>query len=427
MRARSRALLLAFTLSVLPPDLASAQIRIVAWEAGSEYRTAEIVARLISERTKLGKAVLLSASTPVEGVRRVVEGKADLTVVRGDVAYTAWAGTTVSPSGAPLWALVSLDTVAVQVVAIGKQDLAALKGMKVAVSPDDSAAGQVARSVLTAEGLQGDVRLVPTSEPWRALERGGADAAILFATLGDPAIRKPIREAGARVVSLSPTTIAALKRSSPYLREYTIPPTVYGVQAATTVATVNVLISKLSLPDDAAYQITAAYASSLSELGKNTRFDFATHAQGSFKFVDLAADIGTLAWTPFGFVRAESKPPGAAIVADGSFKGLMTDETFHLTVGEHTCTLLLNDYERVDRKVIVYDRKRAECKATLKKSPGTRHQLPPMQRSEAVVRAGNLPVPLHPGAARFLQDAKGPRRNKWTRSYRVADRVGRIV
>ena len=406
MSLTARVLVLVLILCALGSKLASAQIRIIAWEAGPEYRTARIVAQLIAERTKLGKAIVLSAPTPVEGIRQLLEGKADLTVVRGDVAHAAWAGSSVGPSGAPLWALISLDTVAVQVIGKAKRDLAELKGRRVAVFPEDSASGQVARSVLAAGGLEGEVKLVSTSEPWRALERGGADGAILFTAVGDPTVLKALKETGARVLSLSPMAIGALKRSSPYLREYTIGPTVYGMEPATTLATANLLVSRVSLPDDAAYQITAAYVGSLNELGKGTRFDFAIQAQGSFKFVNLPVDMGTVAWQQFGYVRAESKPPGAAIVANGSFKGLTTDETFHLTVGEHTVTLLKDDYDRADAKVTVYDKKTAEVKATLKKSPGKRHQVPPIERSEAFVRAGNLPVPLHPGAAAFLQDAK---------------------
>lgn len=212
-------------------------------------------------------ATAVSTQGSAANVRDLETGATDLALCQADVAHDAFSGTA-AYAGKPirsLRAIASLFTEAVHVVVgrdAGIDDVAQLKGKRVAVG--ETASGTIATTKVVLRGYGLEIKeLKPVYEKLaRAadmLSVGELDAFFMVGGVPVAAIANLAERAPVRLVPIAGKGAERILKAEPYYQAIAVPDNAYrGVPATPTLGVSAQLLVRADLPDDLVYAITGA-------------------------------------------------------------------------------------------------------------------------------------------------------------------------
>lgn len=256
-------------------------------DQGTYYGFGTVLAQYVSSNTG-SKVTAVVSNGSQDNIEQMNMNTAQLGFVQSDVMSYAYNGERLF-EGSPI---TNFSTVAalymeqVQIVTCDPdiKSVADLKGKNVSIGASGSGVYYNALDVLGAYGLtESDIN--PTFQDFgnsvEALQDGKIDAAFVVAGVPTTAVTTLATAKDMYLVSLDSEHIAALKETSPYYSEYTIPADTYeGVPETTTVAVGAVVIARDDVADEDVYNFVSAIFENMDSIshGKAAELDleFAT-------------------------------------------------------------------------------------------------------------------------------------------------------
>ena len=176
-----------------------------------------------------------SSEGSVANVEAIANGTIDSGFAQSDVAFSAHSGTGFF-EGRPIEELRLITSLYVEhahVVAKSADDVASLRGQRVALDEVGSGTLFAARSILAAHGLEeADIQpfYVKPSRSVRLMRDDELDAFVIVAGAPTSSVEEAIRDHGARVLPLDAAAIATIVGEYPYFSESEIPSGTYAQQ-----------------------------------------------------------------------------------------------------------------------------------------------------------------------------------------------------
>ncbi len=248
---------------VAPPP----EIVIAGGEKGTSY--SNYAAAVYSEMNDVMQDVKFrneSNSGLVEGLRKVNEKTADITLTQGDILYYAANGLYYfnQEKMENLRAMTSCYMVGLQFITRADFDgdsPAALAGKKVLVGEEGSLAAISALNILEAYGLnEENTELVfeDTGDAAQSLQEGEVDAVFCMGAAPVTSFMKLARTDGIRLLPVEGDTAKALKEQYPFYLDYIIPAGSYEGQEedVTTLGVKTVLVVNKDVDEELVYVMT---------------------------------------------------------------------------------------------------------------------------------------------------------------------------
>ncbi len=269
--------------------------------SGTYYAFGSVLAGQVSSST--GTTVTAIEGKGSQGNVELMEMEgAQLGFVQSDVMSYAYNGTNLFAETGKVDCFSTVAALYMEQVQIVTCDpsiktVADLKGKNVSVGDSGSGVYYNAVDVLGAYGLSIENKDInPTYQGFgdsaEALKDGKIDAAFVVAGAPTTAIVELSNSKPTYLVSLDAEHIAALKETSPYYSEYTIPADVYGLESdTTTVAVGAVVIARDDVSDEDVYNFVSGVFENLDAIT-------AVHAKGAELSLDFAASVTDVPYHP---------------------------------------------------------------------------------------------------------------------------------
>ena len=267
--------------------------------SGTYYAFGSVLAGQVSSATG-SKVTAVEGKGSQGNVELMQMGGAQLGFVQSDVMSYAYNGTNLF---AETGKVDNFSTVAalymeqVQIVTCDPsiKTVADLAGKNVSIGDSGSGVYYNAIDVLGAYGLTED-DINPTYQGFgdsaESLKDGKIDAAFVVAGAPTTAIVELASSKPTYLVSLDSEHIAALKETSPYYSEYTIPADVYGLESdTTTVAVGAVVIARDDVSEEDVYNFVSGVFENLEAIT-------AVHAKGAELSLEFAASVTDVPYHP---------------------------------------------------------------------------------------------------------------------------------
>ncbi|MEB1806170.1 MAG: TAXI family TRAP transporter solute-binding subunit [Bacillaceae bacterium] len=256
-------------------------------DSAEETNTAEIVISLDESHTnylEMGKILAddiinrnlenVKGSThfstsSLTSIYDLVNGHADLALVRNDLAYYASHGLYLFEGDVPITGFHGVATLYPEVIQIiarpesGIQTVEDLSGKRVAVGDKDTVVEVNAKQILNIHGItyeDFEEKYMDRTEIAEKLQSGTIDAAFITAGLGmdEDKLLKELSD-DINFISITDEKIQELQAEYPYYVTYTIPKDLYETTSdVTTLATKAMLIVNSSVDDDFVFEMTRA-------------------------------------------------------------------------------------------------------------------------------------------------------------------------
>ncbi len=235
--------------------------------SGVYYPLGVAISKLFTDKIPDVRPSVQATKASVENLNLLQQGRGELAFSLGDAVQFAWAGD--AEAGFPrqldkLRALGAIYANYIQIVALkesGIKTLADLKGKRVSVGAPKSGTELNARAILGAAGLSysdlGKVEYLPFGESVDLMKNRQLDATLQSAGLGVSSIRDLSNSVPVTVVEIPDAVIE--KVGTPYIGAI-VPKGTYDGQdsAVKTAAVPNLLVTRVGVADDLAYEMAKA-------------------------------------------------------------------------------------------------------------------------------------------------------------------------
>jgi len=243
---------------------------------GTYYPLAGAMAGIWNDGIKGMNAAAQTTGASVANVNLLREGKADVIFVQNDIAYYAVNGLELFKDKAfpDMKGMAILYPETCQLIVLansGIQNVAGLKGKKVAVGAAGSGVEANARQIMAAAGVTYadiQVQYLSFNEAASNLKDGNIDAAFLTAGHPTAAVQDISATKAINVVKIDDTIVAKLQSTYPFYTKTTIPAGTYkGVDADTQTVAVQAMLAVSAKLDAAVVEkmLQTMYAAAGSE------------------------------------------------------------------------------------------------------------------------------------------------------------------
>ncbi|MFV8827305.1 TAXI family TRAP transporter solute-binding subunit [Alkalihalobacterium sp. APHAB7] len=247
-------------------------------------------------------ATSLSSTSSVATIYDIVDGHADLAVIRNDLAYFASHGFYLFEGDVPITGFHGLATLYPEVIHIvvrpesGIQTVDDLVGKRVAVGNRDSVLEVNAKQILNIHGItyeDFEEKYMDRTEIAEELQSGKIDAAFISAGLemGEGKVLKELSD-DVDFISVNEEKIQELQAKYPYYVSYTISKDWYETTSdVTTLAIKAMLIVNSSVDEDLVYEMTRAMFENLEQFN-NDRLGLQITLDGALDGMPLDVHLG---------------------------------------------------------------------------------------------------------------------------------------
>ncbi len=240
---------------------------------GAFYPLGQAMATLVAKYS--GGLTMIPEVTggAVDNVRQVGKGDDDIGITAENNAYDGLDGVEPYTEKYDLVGIARLHPSALHCVVLADspiQSIEDLRGKKVTLGAAGSGGIPVAEKMLAEYGMTFDdivANYLPTADGFTQLGDGNIDAAIGLFGIPGSACQELAATKKIRFIDIDPKVLDAMVEKYPYYAKVDIDKSVYETEeGTTTVATVNCLICRRDLPDNAVYWLTKSIFDNGDEL-----------------------------------------------------------------------------------------------------------------------------------------------------------------